>query len=77
MSHPVITIHPKMSLHRAISLMKQEFIRRLPVVIQHGKLVGIISETDLKGYFWECWEGVKRECASQHWYPMFLKNYLN
>jgi acetoin utilization protein AcuB len=47
MSHPVISIHPKMSMQDALNLMHKESIRRLPVVDKHGKLVGIVSERDL------------------------------
>ena len=47
MSHPVITIHPETSLQDALDLMHGEHIRRLPVVDKKGKLVGIVSESDL------------------------------
>jgi acetoin utilization protein AcuB len=47
MSHPVITIHPDLSLLDALDLMRTERIRRLPVVDKRGKLVGIVSERDL------------------------------
>lgn len=46
MSHPVITIGPDVSVTEALRLIKNERIRRLPVV-QKGKLVGIVSENDL------------------------------
>jgi len=47
MSRPVITIHPDMSMEGAFCLMRMEHIRRLPVVDEQGKLVGIVSERDL------------------------------
>jgi acetoin utilization protein AcuB len=47
MSHPVISVHPKMSMQDALNLMHKERIRRLPVVDKHGRLVGIVSERDL------------------------------
>ncbi len=47
MSHPVITIHPKMPMTDAHNLMRKEHIRRLPVVDKKGNLVGIVSESDL------------------------------
>ena len=47
MSHPVITVHPEMSMQDALNLMHKEQIRRLPVVDKRGKLVGIVSERDL------------------------------
>jgi len=46
MSHPVISIAPETPIHDALALFKKEHIRRAPV-IKDGKLVGIISETDL------------------------------
>jgi acetoin utilization protein AcuB len=46
MKTPVITVRPDMSLIDALNLMKQEHIRRTPVV-KDGKLVGIVSEKDL------------------------------
>ncbi len=47
MSKPVITAHPEMPIQDALILMRQERIRRLPVVDQRGRLVGIVSEGDL------------------------------
>lgn len=47
MSKPVITIHPDLPMHDAIKLMREEHIRRLPVVDKHGRLFGIVSESDL------------------------------
>ena len=47
MSHPVITIHSDLPIQEALAMMKQEKIRRLPVVDKAGKLVGIVSDRDL------------------------------
>jgi acetoin utilization protein AcuB len=46
MSHPVITIPPDMTINEALNLMRQEHIRRAPVV-KEGKLIGIVAEKDL------------------------------
>lgn len=46
MSRPVISIPPDMPIHDARNLFRQENIRRAPVVAK-GKLVGIVSDTDL------------------------------
>ena len=46
MSRPVITVTPDMAIHDVLAMFKQEHIRRAPV-IKNGKLVGIVSETDL------------------------------
>lgn len=47
MKQPVITISPKTSLDEALSIMTKEHIRRLPVIDQHGKLIGIVTELEL------------------------------
>ncbi len=47
MSRPVITVHPETSMQDALDLMREEHVRRLPVVNKRGQLVGIISEKDL------------------------------
>lgn len=46
MSHPVITVKPDMPIMEAMNLMREEHIRRLPVV-KDNKLVGIVSDKDL------------------------------
>ena len=46
MSHPVITVLPKTPMQEAHKLMRDEKIRRLPVVDQRGKMIGIVSESD-------------------------------
>lgn len=43
-----ITVGPKVTLPEAQSVMKERRIRRLPVV-DHGRLVGILTEGDLRG----------------------------
>jgi acetoin utilization protein AcuB len=47
MSHPVITVHPDMPIQEALRLMREERIRRFPVIDKHGRLIGIVSERDL------------------------------
>lgn len=44
--HP-ITITPDVSLHEALRIMRDEKVRRLPVLDKRGKLVGIVLERDL------------------------------
>jgi acetoin utilization protein AcuB len=46
MHSPVITVTPDMPIVEALNFIRKEKIRRAPV-IKNGKLVGIISETDL------------------------------
>ena len=48
MTRDVITVTPEASLFKASRLMKEHQIRRLPVVDDHDRLVGIISDRDVK-----------------------------
>ncbi len=47
MNRPVITIHPTESRSAAARRLSKEGIRRLFVVDQHGKLVGVVARRDL------------------------------
>ena len=47
MSAPAVTITPDTPLQDALNLMHEHRFRRLPVVDEEGKLVGIVSERDL------------------------------
>jgi acetoin utilization protein AcuB len=49
MSTDVITITPDMTLPEAHKLMTAEEIRRLPVVSEDGRLVGIVTIGDVRG----------------------------
>lgn len=42
------TLEPSDSLARAIHVMKEKKIRRIPIVASGGRLVGIVSDRDLK-----------------------------
>jgi acetoin utilization protein AcuB len=42
-----ITVGQDMPINEALTLMRQEKVRRLPVLNKKGKLVGIVSEKDL------------------------------
>jgi acetoin utilization protein AcuB len=47
MSHPAITISADTRMQEALKIMREEKVRRLPVVDRRGKLTGILSESDL------------------------------
>jgi acetoin utilization protein AcuB len=47
MTHPAVTISDDTSIDRALRVMRESKVRRLPVLDRHGKLVGIVSEKDL------------------------------
>ena len=42
------TLKPTDSVSRAIALMKEKKVRRIPILSQSGELVGIVSDRDLK-----------------------------
>jgi acetoin utilization protein AcuB len=42
-----LTARQDVPINEALSLMREEHVRRLPVVDKNGKLVGIVSEKDL------------------------------
>ncbi|MEM4271736.1 MAG: CBS domain-containing protein [Candidatus Pacearchaeota archaeon] len=50
MSTKIISIGPDETLDKALELMRNKKIKRLPV-IENGKLVGIITLTDLAQHF--------------------------
>jgi CBS-domain-containing membrane protein len=47
MTDPAVTVEPDASLAEAAKLMHQHDIKRLPVVDPLGRLIGIVSRTDL------------------------------
>ena len=47
MSKPLITINPNSSIKEVTELMQQNDIRRLPIVDNKGKLVGIFTDKDI------------------------------
>ena len=51
MSRNPIAILPEASIQEAIELMKEHSIRHLPVVDGEERLVGWVSDTDLRGVF--------------------------
>jgi CBS domain-containing protein len=51
MTAPAITIRPDATIPAAARLMNTHHIRRLPVVDEDGKLVGIVSRRDLLSVF--------------------------
>lgn len=51
MTRLVFTVEPSATLARAARLMHKHRVKRLPVVDQSGKLVGIVSRSDLLSVF--------------------------
>jgi len=46
-SRELITIDPQQDLDEALRLMARHQVRRLPVVEQDGKLVGVVAQADI------------------------------
>ena len=46
-SKDIVTIDPQQSLDEALRLMAQHQVRRLPVVEEDGKIVGIVAQADI------------------------------
>ena len=59
MTAPLITITPETSAREAGRIMLKKGIRRLPVVNNGGKLVGIVTDTDLLSYSIDLGEYIK------------------
>jgi CBS domain-containing protein len=50
MSSPAITVHPDASITQAAQIMRTRHVKRLPVVDESGRLIGIVSRADLARY---------------------------
>jgi CBS domain-containing protein len=48
MTRAVATTHPEVPVMAARELMRKRMLRHLPVVDQRGRLVGIITDRDLR-----------------------------
>jgi CBS domain-containing protein len=46
-SKNVVTVEPQQDLDEALSLMSQHQVRRLPVVEEDGRLVGVVAQADV------------------------------
>jgi CBS domain-containing protein len=46
-SRDLVTIDPEQDLDEALRLMAQHQVRRLPVVAEDGKLVGVVAQADV------------------------------
>jgi CBS domain-containing protein len=51
MTKTVYTVRPEESVQAAIDLMKTKQVRRLPVVDDRGKVIGIVAPSDLAPIF--------------------------
>jgi CBS domain-containing protein len=51
MSAPAVTIYPEATIPHAAQIMASRHIRRLPVVGENGRLIGIVTRRDLLSVF--------------------------
>jgi CBS domain-containing protein len=61
MTSPPITIRPDRPIAEAAALMLDRCVNRLPVVDQHGKLLGIVTRADLVRAFVREDEAIEKE----------------
>ncbi len=64
MTSPVIVVEPEATISDAADLMLHHHVKRLPVVDASGKLVGIVSRSDLLKVFTRPDPEIKREIES-------------
>jgi acetoin utilization protein AcuB len=48
MTRPIATIHPEIPVAAAADLMRTRLLRHLPVIDRRGRLVGIVTDRDLR-----------------------------
>jgi CBS-domain-containing membrane protein len=65
MTSPAIAVGPAASVPEAARLMHRRRIKRLPVIDAEGRLVGIVSRSDLLKTFMRSDESIRREVADQ------------
>lgn len=65
MTRPAITISPDAAVAEAARIMHAKHLKRLPVVAPGGRLVGIVSRTDILGVYDRPDEDIRREIEEQ------------
>jgi CBS domain-containing protein len=82
MTSPAVTIGPDDTVEHAAKLMYDRKVKRLPVVDQDGRLVGIISRTDILAVFDRTDAQIREEIMTQviagrsepSWYQVIVKD---
>ena len=82
MTSPAVTIGPDDTVEHAAKLMYDRKVKRLPVVDQGGRLVGIISRTDILAVFDRTDAEIREEIMTQviaghsesSWYSVIVKD---
>ncbi|GLZ36678.1 CBS domain-containing protein [Actinokineospora sp. NBRC 105648] len=65
MSAPAVTVLPEATFAHAARLMTDHRVKRLPVIDTHGKLVGVLSRSDILRGFLRGDDEIAREVASE------------
>ncbi len=65
MSAPAITTRPDVSIADAARLMDAEEVKRLPVIDDHGRLIGIVARSDLLRMYLRPDESVRQEVYAE------------
>ena len=65
MTAPAVTIGPDADVVHAARMMEDRRVKRLPVVDEQGRLVGIVSRRDLIGVFLRSDEEIRSEIAEE------------
>lgn len=65
MTRPVVTVGPEADLAEAARLLRKHLIRRMPVVDAGGRLVGIVSHSDVLKIFLRADNEIRREIVDQ------------
>jgi CBS-domain-containing membrane protein len=65
MSKPVVTIDPEATVAEAARRLARHRIKRLPVVDEHRKVVGIVSRADLLRLYLRDDEAIRREIVDE------------
>jgi CBS-domain-containing membrane protein len=65
MTWPVVTVGPEADVAEAARLLRKHLIRRLPVVDAGGRLVGIVSHSDVLKIFLRADAEIRREIVDQ------------
>jgi CBS domain-containing protein len=74
MTHPAVTVAPEDTTEHAARLMYRLRLKRLPVIDEAGRLVGIISRTDLLAVFDRPDEEIRREILDEVIIHEFLED---
>lgn len=61
MTAPAITVGPHVTVHAASRMMSTHHVRLLPVVDEHGALVGVVSRRDLLAVFLRSDEDIAKD----------------